>query len=258
MIFAVVLGLLASFAFGYSIQRSPQAGQSPNVQQATGEFSGVGTRTVSQIQISAPDERSSLSALQTSIDSFNARATPLTGAAFDQAKSTMQAAGYVPRSGLKQDFSQAKIFDMGENVVVGRVQLNGSNLAALSSVMYRINADGKVVTSESAAGLLSEAQMRLAVWDGGELTRDNLVTKDNATGQSQITNASIQTVGMDWGKLNSCLNSLGINWAILAGLGIICGAACAVTAGAGCLICLSGASGFWGGSIGVCVQQAWS
>lgn len=255
--FAIILGLVVSFMFSHFTQRAPQAQISTSGQQTSLESPGLNATTVSEVQVTAPDENASLKTLRSGLDQLNSQAKLLNSVQLDQAKTSMQNLGYAPLSGLKQDFSQAKIFQMGD-VVIGRIQLTGSNLPALSSVMYRIGADGKIVTSEIAAGLISASQMHLAIWDNGTLTKNNLVTKDGTTGQTQITNASIHTVGLNWGKFNDCLNNLGINWAILAGIGIACAAACAATVGAGCLICLSGAAGFWGGSVEICFQRAWS
>ncbi|MDR6939315.1 hypothetical protein [Arcanobacterium hippocoleae] len=62
---------------------------------------------------------------------------------------------------------------------------------------------------------------------------------------------------IDWGNLNNCLSKLGISSWVLAGLGLVCGVACAGTAGLGCIGCVSFAAGFGAGSVKACVQKSW-
>jgi hypothetical protein len=67
--------------------------------------------------------------------------------------------------------------------------------------------------------------------------------------------SSIGTYGFDWKRLNNCLNSIGISWAVIAILGVACGAACATMVL--CAPCLAAAAGFTTGTIAKCVSNAW-
>ncbi len=62
-------------------------------------------------------------------------------------------------------------------------------------------------------------------------------------------------MGLSWKKLNSCLNSIGISWAILAVISVACSAACATMVA--CAPCIAAMAGFTGGTITGCVKRAW-
>lgn len=62
-------------------------------------------------------------------------------------------------------------------------------------------------------------------------------------------------LGINWGGLNDCLSNAGIASRAIAALSIVCGAACAVTLGAGCIACLAAASSATIGTIGFCARK---
>ncbi|WP_156801805.1 hypothetical protein [Corynebacterium mastitidis] len=91
----------------------------------------------------------------------------------------------------------------------------------------------------------------VSLYHNGELTKEEFVEVEESTAPT------VALRGMDWGGLNRCLSNAGIAaWAIAA-LSVVCGAACAVTAGTGCVLCIAAASGATGGTVGYCVGQNW-
>lgn|GEM_PF-6265652 len=58
-----------------------------------------------------------------------------------------------------------------------------------------------------------------------------------------------------WGCMNSCLAWSGVPIYLIAGLSILCAAACVITAGLACGACIAAALGAWGGVGAFCLVQ---
>ncbi len=126
-----------------------------------------------------------------------------------------------------------------------------SELSRVNKILF-IWENGKPVTQEVYGDMLSDNKVQVRLWNDGKLSVDKTIVNPDAGSKGEI-----RPMGMNWGKLNQCLNSIGINWAVLAVISVACGWACALTAGAGCIYCLSAATGWTGGSISGCIYRAW-
>lgn len=106
---------------------------------------------------------------------------------------------------------------------------------------------------------LSSTSGRVQMWNDGALAMDQVVSaarSDVAQSGLAIQSRAAYRKGDWWGNLNTCLSAAGIPAWALAGLSIVCGVACAVTAGIGCGVCLAAAIGGWSGSVTACVAVA--
>ncbi|WP_420366296.1 hypothetical protein AAEP80_05730 [Curtobacterium sp. L3-7] len=157
---------------------------------------------------------------------------------------------YEPRSGLTMDWAAATAYDYESSTVVS-VPLSGTDIPAMTKVSF-LTSGGATSVTEMASGMVSATEAHFAMWQDGTLTKNVQLTEGSAEAQQ----SSIGTHGLDWNRLNNCLNSIGISWAVIAILGVACGAACATAVL--CAPCLAAAAGFTTGTIAKCVSNAWS
>lgn len=164
-------------------------------------------------------------------------------------------AGYIPRSGLQQDFASATATRLGKTTFL-TVPMRGTNLAEMTKVVYAIEGQQTTIL-EYAAGVIDQSHARLAVWQDGAQVRDVEIydpAQDTVGGARD--GATALNAGFSWSKLNRCLLNAGVSQWIIITLTAACGLTCALTAGTGCILCLAAATGFGAGTIGGCVYYA--
>lgn len=157
---------------------------------------------------------------------------------------------YEPRSGLTPNWAAATAYDHRGAEVVS-VPLTGTDVPEMTKISF-LTAGGRTSVTEMASAMQSSTEVHFAMWEDGTLTKN--VKLDEGT--PEVQPSSIGTNGLDWNRLNNCLNSIGISWAVIAILGVACGAACATALL--CAPCLAAAAGFTTGTIAKCVSIAWS
>lgn len=137
--------------------------------------------------------------------------------------------------------------------------------SALVSIRINGAANGSVIgvilTPENSVKSTYQITLEEVSPDSGWITTyangEQQVYQFVVSKKAEIPKGQISPLGMDWGGLNRCLSNAGIaSWAIAA-LSVVCGAACAVTLGVGCVACLVAASGATGGTIGFCTGKNW-
>lgn len=152
---------------------------------------------------------------------------------------------------------------------------DGQHLNSKPHVVKELE-DGNIFVSDRIEGAAEGSVITVVMTPGGELVTTYQITLEEISESSGVLktyvdgqldkdqvvyapeDGGVASRGMDWGGLNDCLSNAGIaSWAI-AGLSIACGAACAATAGAGCIACLTAASSATGGTIGYCAGENWS
>lgn len=161
-------------------------------------------------------------------------------------------------SGLNLSLEEATSWAVDRDTTLVRIPIAaGQGVVDPSAMALFLGRDGEVVSVVETTFTPATASTGVVrAWVDGTLQVDRVVGEPSALGDSTVAPAA--TVGSPtwWSTLNSCLASQGIPAWILAGLSIICAAACVATAGAGCLVCLAAASGFGGGIVGGCIYQA--
>ena len=158
-------------------------------------------------------------------------------------------ANYEAHSKTKLVWDEAQAYLSGLTQIVS-VPLE-SELKAANKVIF-VWDRGTLTTQEIFGELKDTNSVHVRIWQNDELQENQLIINNNKSAIFDIA-----TRGMNWGNLNSCLSNLGINWAVLAIISVGCTAACALTAGAGCIGCIGAMTGFTGGSIASCVEYAW-
>ncbi|WP_412168460.1 hypothetical protein ACLUS2_015465 [Curtobacterium flaccumfaciens pv. flaccumfaciens] len=158
--------------------------------------------------------------------------------------------GYSVRSGLEPDWAGASAYSY-EGADVVSVPLLGTDVPEMTKLSF-VTVDGETAITEMASAMTSTTVVHFAMWQDGQLTKNVDLTQ----GSDAERASSIGTYGLDWKRLNNCLNSIGISWAVIAVLGVACGAACATMVL--CAPCLAAAAGFTTGTIAKCVSNAWS
>lgn len=156
---------------------------------------------------------------------------------------------YSPKSGATPMWDAAQAYTLDSKKIVA-VPLK-SKLSRANKILF-MRENGKLVTQEVYGEMLSDNKVQVRLWNDGKLSANKTVVNFDTRSKG-----TIEPLGMNWGKLNRCLNRIGINWAVLAVISVACGWACALTVGAGCIYCLSAATGWTGGSISSCVHRAW-
>ncbi|WP_214749963.1 hypothetical protein [Exiguobacterium sp. s189] len=134
------------------------------------------------------------------------------------------------------------------NFFVQYVVSESSNFEAISSVSFVLDSDLKIISVyEINLKHIDEENASLQVWSEGNKTIDQTLVKPDVQPQ------------WSWSKFKKCMtNDLGISWATASTIGVICGGACVITAGAGCIACLSGAAAISGFNWGYCIAKAQS
>lgn len=156
---------------------------------------------------------------------------------------------YSPRSGATTVWDSAQAYTFDSKRIIS-VPLK-SDLAHANKILF-IWENGTLATQEIYGEMLSDNEVHVRLWDDGKLSANKMIVNSDTTGKETVV-----PLGMNWGKLNQCFNSIGINWAVLAVISVACSWACAATVGVGCIYCLSAATGWTGGSISGCVYAAW-
>ncbi|MBF4614010.1 hypothetical protein [Curtobacterium sp. VKM Ac-1376] len=157
---------------------------------------------------------------------------------------------YAVRSGLEPDWAGATAYSY-EGADVVSVPLLGTDVPEMTKLSF-VTVDGETTITEMASAMTSTIVVHFAMWQDGHLTKNVDLTQGSEAERA----SSIGTYGLDWKRLNNCLNSIGISWAVSAVLGVACGAACATMVL--CAPCLAAGAGFTTGTIAKCVSNAWS
>ncbi len=166
-----------------------------------------------------------------------------------RAIATARSMGYSVRSGLDLDWDAAAAYSY-EGADVVSVPLLGTDVPEMTKLSF-VTAEGTTAITEMASAMTSSTAVHFAMWQDGRLMKNVDLVKGVDAEQA----SSIGTYGLDWKRLNNCLNSIGISWAVIAILGVACGAACATMVL--CAPCLAAAAGFTTGTIAKCVSNAW-
>jgi hypothetical protein len=148
-------------------------------------------------------------------------------------------------SGLQLDLANAQAFETPDGTVLRIPFAPDTDVLAQSNVSAVVKGNDLLGWSEMVLTPRSAESGRLQTWTNGVSGVDRLVEAAEPTVRSSW-----------WSRFSSCLNSAGVAaWAITA-LSIACSAACVVTAGVGCIACLTAASAVTSGTISFCAGKA--
>ncbi|WP_164001170.1 hypothetical protein [Pyxidicoccus caerfyrddinensis] len=167
--------------------------------------------------------------------------------------------------GSAADVSQAQVYRLAAGATLVRVPITG--LTAGSAVGYAFDANRRLTqTVEIHLIEHSATSGQARVWIDGRQVLDRQITeKDKEAAANTLATASLRletgdanarALGLNWGKFEDCLNSAGIASWVISSLSTICSAACLVTAGAGCILCIAAAGGLTAGVVKACVDRA--
>lgn len=159
---------------------------------------------------------------------------------------------YIPRSKAVLLWKDAIVTSYHENTIVS-VPFSGlSELKVTNRLTFFFNKN-TIDTFEMFIKDISNKEILVKTWINGVESTNQI---SSVYSQKSIIGETIP-LWLDWGKLNDCLSKKGISSWALAGMSIVCGAACAGTLGAGCVACISFAAGFFAGSTKPCIERAW-
>ncbi|MFI6076040.1 hypothetical protein ACIA5C_31270 [Actinoplanes sp. NPDC051343] len=109
-----------------------------------------------------------------------------------------------------------------------------------SAVAFILHGDHIASVMEQKFSPVSSTALRLQFYFDGQLRLDKVA--DSATkvvsDYADWAPGGAATPALSWSKLNNCLASMGIPWAVITLLSVACGIACALTAGFACAACL--------------------
>lgn len=152
--------------------------------------------------------------------------------------------GRTSSSGLPVDLARAQAFATVDGTVL-RIPFSGdAGVLAESSVTAVLDGGRVRAWSEMVLTPKSAESGHLQTWINGIAGLDRDVTAAPAVRSTW------------WSRFSSCLNSAGVAaWAITA-LTIACSAGCLVTAGLGCIACITAAGAATSGTISFCAGKA--
>ena len=141
-----------------------------------------------------------------------------------------------------------------------RLPLAGANLARASVLGITFDPDtgATISTTEMLIAAAADNSAQVSVWNNGELALNKIVSAEGQIRESDIAPPANFAAAADgfWTRLNNCLASLGIGWAVVTAIAIACSAACVVSAGTGCVLCILAAAGITNANIAGCVAEA--
>jgi len=152
--------------------------------------------------------------------------------------------GRTSSSGLPLDLARAHTFATVDGTVLRIPFAEDAGVLTESSVTAVLDSGHVRTWSELVLTPKSADSGRLQTWINGMAGLDRDVT------------AAPTVRSTWWSRFSSCLNSAGVAaWAITA-LTIACSAACLVTAGVGCIACITAAGAATSGTISFCAGKA--
>lgn len=166
--------------------------------------------------------------------------------------------GYKPKSNVSLEWQKAQVHEHNEQLLVSVPFRGREDLEIVNRVVFFIG-NGEVQVSEVYMTILSEDTFEIRNWVNSKLMLNRVGTVDskepdeNATEEAVVLNA-----GMDWKALDRCLSNQGIGGWALAGISLLCGGACVVSAGLACPACIGFATGFGASFVEKCVRKAWT
>ncbi len=159
-------------------------------------------------------------------------------------------------SGATLDGSTATVLANGSGSVV-RIGLKGAGLETISSRSSFFDAAGRLTTTvEFAFRGDGEGGGSLEVWQDRELRFSKSITAAEAEKSVALAAQQSRASAGFRAKLNDCLSKQNVNAWALAILAGVCGAACIVTAGTACAVCIGASIGFPTGVVASCVVRA--
>jgi hypothetical protein len=162
------------------------------------------------------------------------------------------------QSMLELDVSRAEGWAIDRDTTLLKIPVTEyQGAVAPSALMLFLDREGRVTsTVESVFTPTSESSGRVRAWVNGEVQVDQAVGAPVSAPSFGAQPLAALGSSKWWNALNKCLSSQGVPAWIVTGLSIICAAACVVTAGAGCVLCIAAAAGFSSGVVYVCVDYA--
>ncbi|SES03510.1 hypothetical protein SAMN05216188_12022 [Lentzea xinjiangensis] len=165
-------------------------------------------------------------------------------------------------SGAKFDVASATAYTPknGDGPSILRLPLAGTNLARASvlGVTFDSRTGAVVATTEMVISGAENNSAHVTVWNNGVLSLNKIASSDGQVRDTGVVPATTLSAASDgfWERLNDCLAGLGIPWAVVTAIAVACSAACVISAGTGCLLCILAAAGVTQANIAGCVAEA--
>lgn len=171
---------------------------------------------------------------------------------------------YEINSGISLNFLDAQILETNDGYKMLRIPFEDTNsILDISGVSFYFDESGNLLSyGEVLFKEKTPTSGSITFWqDGKYIIHKEVAQPSSGKSNTQLASYNqnknlMQTAGFNWKTFNDCLSQQGIaSWAIAA-IGVACGAACAATAGIGCIICATSVAGITGGTIGHCAGKA--
>lgn len=257
--------LVSAIGFGTA---AGSAGAAPVVPAATSVSQDVQSAMMPLSGDVPTEVEAALDKLQKSSDTFAAKFDKgdvnLTQSLLEQARLSMESGGVTTHLpvGAKFDVASATAFKTksGDGPSILRLPLAGANLAKASVLGITFNPDNGAVisTSEMLISGKENNSAQVSVWTDGRLSLNKIASAEGEIRDADTALPANLAAAADgfWSRLNDCLASLGIGWAVVAAISVACSIACVASAGTGCLLCILAAAGVTNANIAGCVAQA--
>lgn len=164
-------------------------------------------------------------------------------------RNELMAADFRSTSGLSLDHSAVSTQRYRGSLVVS-VPLVGTDVPEFSKVTF-VKRGNTTDVYEMVAQMAGPDQVHFQMWRNGSAVEDLVITNPDPDAEL----GGVVQAGLSWSRLNYCLSNIGINWAVLAIISVVCAAACATMVG--CAPCIAAMAGWTSGSIAGCVRWAW-
>ncbi|MBF6334099.1 hypothetical protein [Nocardia transvalensis] len=150
------------------------------------------------------------------------------------------------RAGESFDVARSRVVKRKDGSFIVTARIDGATVGSSISQFF-----------DTAARPQSTVQMSLHAADENsgtiEVDVDGVRAFDKFVEERDST---LRRVGVNWDGVNKCLSSAGVPTWVISAISAACAIGCAVSAGAGCVICASGAAGGWASEIAYCIKNS--
>lgn len=145
------------------------------------------------------------------------------------------------------DLEKAKTFSLnGSGYFVQYPIRANSDYEIISNISFTVDSDFKISSVvEVNLKLIDEEHADLQVWSDGKNTINQILEKPDVQPQWSFS------------KFTKCLGSeLGVSWAVISTIAMLCTPACMATVGVGCVLCVTAGGSLTGFNWGYCIAKA--
>ncbi len=168
--------------------------------------------------------------------------------------------GKIELQGNNYDYDNLSFYEIQDSsIVTVSIPIKSPDHHKISNVAVHIDKDTKELVAYTELELKRSEQntFQLVTYINGELKVNEVYSETFMTAEEYKEKNSqvIRPYGIDWGGVADCLD---MPKSVLLNVAYICGAACVITLGTACVVCVAVAVGAGSGAVSACISDNWN